>query len=62
MSDTWPEQDACEKWWNDHRHELKEVVSEERIKQQAYIQTCRDCNSKYYAQSNEYPCPRCECG
>ena len=29
---------------------------------EANIQTCKSCNEKYFAQSHEYPCPRCEAG
>jgi len=56
----WPEQDAVLEWWNEHSHELKEKVSEYRIKLQANIQTCLKCNANYFAQSHEYPCPYCE--
>ena len=31
MSGTWPEQDACEKWWRERRVELKEAVSAYRL-------------------------------
>jgi hypothetical protein len=30
----WPEQEAVEKWWNKHKHELKEAVTKYRLQVQ----------------------------
>ena len=59
MCCSWPEQDAVEEWFFRNSMELKEMVSEYRIKIQANIQTCLKCKRKYHAESHEYPCPWC---
>jgi hypothetical protein len=34
VASTWPEQEACEQWWIEHRGDLKVAVTTERINQQ----------------------------
>lgn len=35
VGQAWPEQDAVEAWWQEHRHELKRGVTAYRLKLQA---------------------------
>ena len=48
MSDdySWPEQDAVDKWWLEHSHELKVAVTDFRIKQDAVVRSLTEENSK----------------
>lgn len=41
MDNTWPEQDAAELWWQDHRMELKNSVSQYRMSKEKEITALR---------------------